>query len=394
MQDAPFLIAGAGIGGLTTALALGRAGYPCLVIEQRTQIEDIGAGLQLSPNASRILINLGLEPILTRFAATPERLQVQEGTSGETLSSMTLGTAMTERFGAPYWSIHRADLQTTLLDAVRGLGNVRLIFGRKVSAIVKNGDGGVVVTCSSATQSEDVACRALIGADGLWSNVADLIATNTSPEFLGYQAWRGLVPIKHWPAHLPTTESRLWLGPKAHIVHYPIRRGGAINIVAVTSDIENRPGWAHPGEREKILTRFREWTPDVKAALAAVPEWSVWSLFDRRERAQWGDKSVTLLGDAAHPVLPFLAQGAALAIEDAATLAQEISKSPDQLAEAFRRYEMQRRPRATKVQDAARANGQAYHMRWPLSVARNMVLRRSDLSKRYDWIYSFKSHEN
>ena len=272
---------------------------------------------------------------------------------------------------------------------MRGLGNVRLIFGRKVSAIKKNNDQGVVVTCSSATQSEDVACRALIGADGLWSNVAELLGDKTSPTFLGYQAWRGLVPIKDWPAHLTATESRLWLGPKAHLVHYPIRRGGAINVIAVTSDAENRPGWSHPGDRAKITKRFRDWGHDVKGAIDAVAEWSVWSLYDRPERASWGTQNVTLLGDAAHPVLPFLAQGAALAIEDAATLAREILSAPDRPAEALRRYEVQRRLRVARVQDASRANGRAFHLGWPFNKARNLVMSRTDLSKRYDWLYGF-----
>jgi salicylate hydroxylase len=389
MQDAPILIAGAGIGGLTAALALGRAGLPCLLVEQRTQIEEIGAGLQLSPNASRILIELGLEPVLTRYAATPERLIVRDGTDGKTLSTLPMGVSMAQKFGAPYWSIHRADLQTVLLDAVRGLGTVRLIFGRKVSALVKNDDESLIVTCSSATQSEDVFCRALIGADGLWSNVAELIGPAKAPEFLGYQAWRGLIPIQDWPSHLPKTESRLWLGSKAHLVHYPLRRGSAINVVAVTSDAENRPGWSHPGERHKITDRFREWAPDAKDVINAVAEWSVWSLFDRPARPQWGAHRVTLLGDAAHPVLPFLAQGAALAIEDAATLTQDIIATPDDVAGALRRYEAKRRRRASQVQEAARANGRTYHLGWPLNKARNFVMARTDLSKRYDWLYSF-----
>lgn len=389
MQDAPFLIAGAGIGGLTAALALGRAGFPCLLVEQRTQIEEIGAGLQLSPNASRILIELGLEPVLTRYAATPEQLLVRDGTDSKTLSTLPMGSSFIEKFGAPYWSIHRADLQTILLDAVRGLGTVRLIFGRKVSAIKKNNDQGVIVTCSSATQSEDVSCRALIGADGLWSNVADLISPAKAPEFLGYQAWRGLIPIQDWPTHLPKTESRLWLGPKAHLVHYPLRRGNAINVVAVTSDAENRPGWSHPGDRHKIMGRFRDWAPDAKDVIKAVPDWSVWSLFDRPARPQWGAHRVTLLGDAAHPVLPFLAQGAALAIEDAATLAKDIIATPNDISSALRRYEANRRSRASQVQEAARANGRTYHLGWPLNKARNFVMARTDLSKRYDWLYSF-----
>jgi salicylate hydroxylase len=300
-----------------------------------------------------------------------------------------MGVSMAQKFGAPYWSIHRADLQTVLLDAVRGLGTVRLIFGRKVSALVKNDDESLIVTCSSATQSEDVFCRALIGADGLWSNVAELVGPAKAPEFLGYQAWRGLIPIQDWPSHLPKTESRLWLGSKAHLVHYPLRRGNAINVVAVTSDAENRPGWSHPGERHKITDRFREWAPDAKDVINAVAEWSVWSLFDRPARPQWGAHRVTLLGDAAHPVLPFLAQGAALAIEDAATLTQDIIATPDDVAGALRRYEAKRRPRASHVQEAARANGRTYHLGWPLNKARNFVMARTDLSKRYDWLYSF-----
>ena len=390
MAEQPIVIVGGGIGGLTAALALGRAGIPCLVIEQRTQIEEVGAGLQLSPNASRILIELGLGPAVLRYASTPERLRIKSGSNGKELAQMPLGNAMAARFGAPYWSIHRADLHTLLLDAVRRINHVRLIFGRKITKIIDNSNSELVLRCQSTTTQEDVVCSALIGADGLWSDTARLVGDDSSPTFLGYQAWRGLIPIQNWPEHLTSTESCLWLGHKAHLVHYPVRNGEAINIVAVTSDGENRPGWSHPGNPDKISARFKKWTPEAYDAIKSVKEWTIWSLYDRPERSIWGKNQITLLGDAAHPVLPFLAQGAALAIEDSATLAKQIIQSPSDLNKALRTYESIRKIRATRIQKTARSNGQVYHLGWPFDQIRNRIIRATNFETRYDWIYNHK----
>jgi salicylate hydroxylase len=391
MPDNPILIAGAGIGGLTLALALARAGQSSITIEQRTRVEEVGAGIQLSPNASRILIELGLGPALAKAAAEPKRLTLYSGKSKKALAGMALGDAMQAKYGAPYLTIHRADLQTILLDAVRGSDRARLAFGRQVSALHENNARNVSIECLSATASETVNGKALIGADGLWSNVAGLIGDRSKPEFLHHIAWRGLVSRNDWPAHLPANETGLWLGRGAHLVHYPIKGGEMINVVAVTSDRENEPGWSRRGDPLKIATRFSNWHPDVQGVIAAVGEWTVWSLFDRPPRLKWTDKRVTLLGDAAHPVLPFLAQGGALAIEDAYVLASELTSDAENTTRALNTYENRRKPRSAKIQTAARQNGDFYHMGWPLSVARDIAMARMNVAERYAWIYGWRA---
>jgi len=391
MTDHPILIAGAGIGGLTLALALARVGLSSITIEQRTRVEEIGAGIQLSPNASRILIGLGLGAALEKAAAEPKRLSIRASKTGEMLGGMSLGDTMRSRYDAPYFTLHRADLQTILLDAVRGSDRARLAFGRNVSAIHENGDLNVTIECQSATTSERVIGTALVGADGLWSNVAGLIGDQSKPEFRRHIAWRGLVSRHDWPKSLPTDETCLWLGSGGHVVHYPIRGGEMMNVVAVTSDPENKPGWSRRGDAAKIMNRFSTWNPSLQSALAAVGDWTIWSLFDRRPRSNWSNNRVTLLGDAAHPVLPFLAQGAALAIEDAFVLASGLAAATDNPAAAFATYEAQRKPRSAKIQAESRRNGSIYHMGWPLSFARNLAMSRIKVADRYDWIYGWQA---
>lgn len=393
MPDLPILIAGAGIGGLTLALALARSGQASIVIEQRTRIDEVGAGIQLSPNASRILIELGLENAVLKAAAAPQRLTIRSGKSGRTLASMPLGAAMQTAYGAPYLTIHRADLQMILLDAVRGSDFARLAFGRTVSAIQHNDAYQVAIDCRSATSIETVVGKALVGADGLWSNVAGLNGDMTRPEFRRHIAWRGVVARQDWPLNLPTDETGLWLGRGAHVVHYPIRGGEWINLVAVTSDRDNEPGWSRPGDAAKIIKRFSAWHPHVQEAIAAVGDWTIWSLFDRPPRPVWTHNRVTLLGDAAHPVLPFLAQGGALAIEDAMVLASELSAHGDDPSEAFGRYERQRKARSAKIQAAARHNGDIYHLGWPLSLGRDLAMSRMNIADRYGWIYGWRANQ-
>ena len=389
MDDHAILVAGAGIGALTFALAASRLGIRTTLIERRTKVEEVGAGIQLSPNASRILIDLGLGPAVTRLSAEPERLHVRDGRTGTTLSSMKLGSAMRDAYGAPYLTLHRADLQTILLDAVRGDANARLVFGRKVTRI-ESTPSNVTVATESASGGETFRGRALIGADGLWSTVAHLIGDRTKPVFSKNTAWRGTIPRAAWPTTLPATETGLWLGPDAHIVHYPIRGGALMNIVAITADKTGEEGWNRPGDLALLQARFKNWSAPLRAALAAVPEWQIWSLYDAPPRPVWSTGNVTLFGDAAHPVLPFLAQGAALAIEDSAVLVREISRSPHDLARAFAAYETARKPRTARVQAAARQNASTFHAAWPISAARNFVMRRTDLAKRYAWLYGWQ----
>jgi salicylate hydroxylase len=388
----PFLIAGAGIGGLTAALAHASAGHAVTVLERRTRMEDIGAGIQLSPNASRILIDLGLGPALSRVAGEPDKLVVRQGQGGARIMEMPLGDTMRDRFGAPYWVVHRADLQTVLLDAVRGQPSIRLVFGRNVKSADTEGDA-VVVHTESAGGPETHRGACLIGADGLWSRVAPAIGDHSEAEFTGYVAWRGLVPTEEVPPPFRRKETGLWLGPGAHIVHYPLRAAKMVNIVAVTGDRNAEPSWSRPGDPVSFQRKFKGWSREVAALCAPVPEWQIWSLFDRPPREHWVKGRVALRGDSAPPVLPFLAQGGALAIEDAAVLVKALAATPVDVPAALAAYETARRPRAKRLQAAARANGRNYHMSLPFSFARDLVLKQmggEGLLKRYQWIYDWK----
>ena len=390
-SDMPILIAGAGIGGLTAALLFGRAGHPVTVLEKRTRIEEVGAGIQLSPNASQVLIGLGLGQALGRAAGEPERLMVRRGVGGARLVTMPLGKTMRERFGAPYYVVHRADLQTVLLDAVRSLPNVRLLFGRTVTSVDQEGDEAIV-SVTEANGPESYRGGLLIGADGLWSRVAAAIGDQSEPDFTGFVAWRGVVDAEKVPPPFRRQETGLWLGPGAHVVHYPLRAGKLVNVVGVVSDRNAEPGWSRPGASDQLRRRFRTWSPELKALFDAVPDWQVWSLFDRAPRTSWTSGRTVLLGDAAHPILPFLAQGGAFAIEDAAVLAHRIKARPNDVPAALAAYAALRRPRAAAIQSAARRNGSIYHMQDPFAFARDLVMKRiggDGLMNRYTWLYDW-----
>ena len=391
MTDRPFIIAGAGIAGLTLALMLARQGRKVALIEKRSRIDEVGAGLQISPNASRILVGLGLGPALNRVAGEPTALIIRDGHSGSTLGTMPQGDAMRQAYGAPYWHIHRADLQTVLLDAVRSESQISLSFGRGITALQQN-DQGVTIETETANQSRAaLEGEALIGADGLWTRTGALLGDASEPRFTGYTAWRASLPIHEAPALFHTPTTGLWLGPNAHLVHYPLRGGRLLNIVAVVSDRTAEPGWSRPGDTALCEARFRSWAQPARALLSAVPEWQIWSLYDRPPRPQAARGRVALIGDAFHPVLPFLAQGAAMAIEDCAVLAAQLMQSQT-LENAFQNYVRLREPRARRVQQEARFNGKIYHMPTMLAWARNLKLRNTSpdaFFQRYAWLYSW-----
>ncbi|HEX8665895.1 MAG TPA: FAD-dependent oxidoreductase [Beijerinckiaceae bacterium] len=389
MAPGSAVVAGAGIGGLTAALALARRGWDVTLVERRTGFPEEGAGIQLSPNASRVFIDLGLGPALARAAAEPARVVIRAAASGHEIGTVALGPFMRERFGAPYYVIHRADLQTLLLDAVRG-ANVRLLMGRAVIG-VRDASGSASVTIENAAGArETLEADLAVAADGLWSRLRAAGEDWREPQYQGFAAWRATIPRAAAPEEFAGNETGLWLGPTSHVVHYPVAGGRLLNVVAVERRDTPVEGWAVPGDPAELLAAFAGAAPPLRSLLAAVPEWQVWSLFDLPAAGMRRGR-LALLGDAAHPVLPFLAQGGALAIEDAAVLARTLAEAD--VPEALQAYERARLPRARRVQKAARRNGAAYHAAGLKALVRNLVIRRlgpEGIARRYAWLYGWR----
>jgi salicylate hydroxylase len=388
------LIAGAGIGGLTAALTLARLGYRVLVAEQAEKLTDVGAGIQLSPNATRILQALGVAERLTATAVVPEGLSIRSAGSGTEIAYMPIGQAMEFRYGAPYWMLHRGDLQAALVEAVAEQSDVVLKLGTRLEDFAVHAKGITAQLRDSSGISEE-RVPAVIGADGLWSTVRAQLGDKTKPEFRNRTAWRALLPAASVPEEFRRPVTRLWLGRNAHLVHYPVRGGTLINIVAIVGDRWKSPGWTAPGARDQLLRHFtrERWAKPARDLVATPEAWVKWALFDRDEPGFPDHAPVTLIGDAAHPMLPFLAQGAAMAIEDAEILARCLASPAADPEPGLRRYEAVRSARVRRVQQEARANSRTYHMSGPAALARNLAMRLMGgdrLRARYDWLYDWR----
>jgi len=391
------IVAGGGIAGLTAAIAMARAGLRATVLEQAAKLEEAGAGIQLAPNATRILIDIGLGERLRPLVMAPQAIRVMAGGSGRQIVRIPLGPAVERRYGAPYWTIHRGDLQSALAAQAQAESDVTLRLGMRVEDFAAHGHG-ITVLARGATRVIDERGIALIGADGIWSTVGAQLRGYRPPRFARRTAWRTLVPAAAVPEEFREPVVHLWLGLDAHLVHYPVKGGRLINIVAIVHDDFNKRGWSAAGEPREILRHFGRWAWNERArALIALPErWLKWALYHRRHPFTGGSGRVTLIGDAAHPTLPFLAQGAGMAIEDAGLLAGILGRYFDDPADALRGYEGHRRRRTDRVQAMSRKQGRIYAMSGPEALARNIAMRAMGgerLLARQDWLYSWRIPE-
>ena len=383
----PILIGGGGIGGLCAALALAQAGHPVRVLEQSDTFSEAGAGIQVGPNAWRLLQDWGLEELISAYAAVPQGIRIYDGLSGELLNTVHLGRGSEERYGAPHIVIRRAHLQKCLLEAALTQADLEITTGFKITGC-KSIERGIVALDASGVS---VRGRAVIGADGLQSTLRGCVE-ETRPETVGTTAWRATIPAKDAPEFLRQPYIGVWMAPYCHLVHYPVDAGAEVDIIATIEETYNYDGWGTPGETEDLLPFFADWHKGPYEMLEHLSDWTKWTLFTMKPLKAWGHERLTLLGDAAHPVRPFLAQGSAMAIEDAAVLADEVQKSPDEIPLALRRYEQLRAPRAARVQNASERLGNVYHLAGLLRWARNFVIRRREpdaLLARYDWLYGF-----
>jgi salicylate hydroxylase len=388
------IVAGAGIGGLTTALALKRSGFRAVVFEQAERLQETGAGIQLSPNAARLLIDLGLADRLRPHVVTPQAVRVLNAKSGREIVRIPLGDTAAQRYGAPYWIIHRGDLQAALCAAVTPDIDISLKLGMRMEDFATH-PRGVTVSVRGASGAWNERGDALIAADGLWSVARARFGFGEPPRFSGRVAWRALVPATDVPAEFRGPLIHLWLGPDAHLVHYPVKGGKVINFVVITADDWNGEGWSEPASRVDLLPRLTaaNWSPQARALVRLPEAWLKWALFERRPLGSFAHEATALLGDAAHPMLPFLAQGGAMAIEDAVVAAQCLAARPDDAAAALKAYSAIRRERTRRVQRQAARNGQHYHLQGVSAMLRNAamsVMGGRQLLGHYDWLYDWR----
>jgi 3-hydroxybenzoate 6-monooxygenase len=371
IDDARVLVVGGGIGGLAAALALSRKGIPVLVLEQAPEFTEIGAGIQLAPNVFRMFEVLGLTEQMFHWAAFPEGLEFRDSITAETIVDMKIDKRFHDKYRAPYGVIHRADMLNVILDACKTSTLIKLATSQKVIAIDDTGGGVTVKTEAGETYKG----AALVGCDGLWSTVREKIVGDGKPVVSGHIAYRAVLPTAEWPKEYRLPKMIIWCGEKTHLVHYPLRRGELFNLVVVFHSDRYEEGWDTYGDPAELHARFVDKCEPVRTLLQKVNAWKMWVLCDRPAIKNWTKGRLTLLGDAAHPMLQYLAQGGNTAIEDAVCLANQIEASGRDYEVAFKKYQELRYLRTARVQLMARVFGEIYHASGVNRELRNKVLR-------------------
>lgn len=389
-MSAPIVIVGGGVGGLTAGLALAQAGKKILILERAAKIEEIGAGLQIAPNAGRALAQLGLQSELNDFGLAPQAINIRDN-NAHLLARLDLSVAR-QRWGAPFRLFHRADLQQLLLNKVSSHPSVTIETNARLENF-ETMQTGVTLQYKGSAGAVTLVASGLVGADGLRSIVRERMvnAPIDALSYAGSVAWRALVPTEEVYEVFRRRESNLWLLPGGHVVHYPLRDGKIINIVVILdAPLDEDAEREIDGDtlRKRILSHGAAF--ELADLISAAPLWRRWPFFMRPTLTNWTQGSVTLLGDAAHPMLPFLAQGAAQAIEDALALGKAFDTPNIMTERAFLAYEQKRRTHAQKVVAASRQQGQYFHLSGGLALARNIAIRLlggQGMLARNAWLY-------
>ncbi|MCH1569480.1 MAG: FAD-dependent monooxygenase [Alphaproteobacteria bacterium] len=357
------IISGAGIGGLTAALCLLHNGIDATVLERAPELGEIGAGIQVPPNAMKVFEALGLDGALAEIGFRPEAIEARMGRSGLSLFNIPLADAAVTRWGAPYLHIHRADYIAVLEAALLAQKPDAIRFGADVAGYTQDADAVRV----QLTGGTELVADALVGGDGIHSTVREVMLGSEQPSFTGNVAWRAVVSMNKLGALAPHPTACAWMGAGKHCVTYRLRRGTLANFVGVVErDDWTTESWTERGTAQQALADFADWHPTITRILSEASELYRWALFDRQPLKSWVDGRVALLGDAAHPMLPFMAQGAAMAVEDAFVLAHQLA-SEQSVSNALQSYQQARFARTAKVQAGSRANAKTFHKRTRLS---------------------------
>jgi salicylate hydroxylase len=389
LESRKVLIAGAGIGGLTAALACLKRGMDVEIYEQASELKEVGAGLQLSANGNRVLYELGLEPQLRQLACEATGKEIRLWNTGETWKLFDLGSESVARYGYPYFTVYRPDLHRILIDAVTAIKSDAIRLNARCTGFDQDALGAILLF-----EKQKVRGDVLIGADGVHSTIRQGLFGKDSPEFTGLLAWRGVIPMERLPQRMQRNVGTNWVGPGAHVVQYPLNAGRLMNFVGIRERGDwTLESWNVRGSREECLADFVGWNDDIQLMIRAIDVPYKWALMTRSPLPTWSRGRVSLLGDACHSTLPFLAQGAVMAIEDGFILARALA-SDDDVDNALRRYETARRERTTRMVEGAAGNAKRFHNPELAHAAgaRAYIDREwqeDRVKERYEWLFTY-----
>lgn len=383
------IIVGGGIGGMAAALALSRLGIRITMLEQSAQIGEIGAGIQLAPNAFAAMDALGVGGNARRRAVFTERLIMMDAIDGQEVATFVVGEAFRQRFGNPYAVIHRADFHLSIYEAVRESPLITFLTSVRVADIIDDRAGATVID----TEGRSYMADAVIGCDGVKSVVREKLVGD-EPRVSGHVVYRAVVPVEEMPEDLRWNAPAVWAGPNNHLVHYPLRGGQQFNLVVTFHSREKETWGVREGSKDEVMSYFTEICDRPKRLLDKPTSWKRWSTADRDPIETWSRGRITLLGDAAHPMLQYMAQGACLAVEDAVTLGEAVRHCDFDFEAAFKLYEASRATRAARVVLSAREMGRIYHAKGIERHVRNSLWRGRSPERFYDaleWLYGWRA---